>query len=67
MPQRRYVLLTGGPLDAPMMWPAPAGDESVKISDGAGYDHFAFTEEYVEHNGLMVGVYSWRYRTFVAE
>lgn len=67
MASAHYVLLTGGPFNAPRLWPAPVSDERVKVSDGAGYDHFISTKEFAEHGGEFVRVYVWCYRTLVAE
>jgi hypothetical protein len=67
MSQSQLVLLAGGPFEAPRIWRAPAGEERVKVADGAGYDHFVFTQEYAEHDGERIGIFRWCYRTLVAE
>jgi Family of unknown function (DUF5988) len=68
MRQPIIVFLTGGPPEIPRTWAAPDGDEvQVKIPRGNGYEHFAFSGEYVELDGDLIPVYRWCYRTFIAE
>ena len=67
MPQSCRILLAGGPFDTPHVWLLSAGEDHVKLADGAGYDPFTLTEEYLERSGELMRVYRWSYRTFVAE
>lgn len=67
MPLIRRILLAGGPFDIPQVWTLSADEDHVKVADGAGYDHFGLTDEYLERGGERMRVYRWRYRTFVAE
>ncbi|MFI6447991.1 DUF5988 family protein [Kitasatospora sp. NPDC050543] len=69
MPCSILVLLRGCPADIPHVWGSPTGgaEEPVKILHGNGYEHFEFTQEYVDIGLGPMPVYRWSHRTFVAE
>nr|WTA00857.1 DUF5988 family protein [Streptomyces sp. NBC_00857] len=69
MPQPRRVILRGGPDDIPRVWEMEAGhyEAQLKILRGNGYEHFEFAHQYIECEGELRPIYTWRYRTFIAE
>jgi hypothetical protein len=69
MPQEKWAALLDGPSGTPRLWEIPSGDGShrVKVPLGNGYEHFEFSEEYVELTGDLIPVYRWCCRTFIAE
>lgn len=42
-------------------------DDKVKISYGAGYEHFSHTGEFRRQDGETVAVFAWSGRTRIAE
>jgi Family of unknown function (DUF5988) len=63
------VLLRGGPDDLPKVWEVPSGgiEDPVKIPLGNGFEHFDFAREYADFEGRPTPVYTWVYRTAIAE
>ncbi|WP_156178522.1 DUF5988 family protein [Saccharothrix sp. ST-888] len=69
LPHPVLALLKGGPDEIPRvleMSPDWSG-EQVKIPLWSGYEHFEFSQEYVDIGGGLMPVYRWAYRTAIAE
>jgi hypothetical protein len=64
------VLLVGGPLglsDGERIREVDTLFDSVKLSRGNGYEHFAYSGESRDLNGHRMPVFQWCYQTKIAE
>ena len=63
------VILVDCPFRIPRLWPTLRTDyqSKLKILQGNGYEHFEFLGEYIKVSGILIPVYRWRQRTYIAE
>ncbi|MEU8509235.1 DUF5988 family protein [Streptomyces brevispora] len=63
------VMLSGGPDGSPPTWEVESleSETRVRVLRGNGYEHFEFSNNYVECDGELLPVYAWSYRTYIAE
>ncbi|MFD7660613.1 DUF5988 family protein [Actinosynnema sp. NPDC059797] len=62
--------LVGGPTELPeveRVCEVSNLDDKVKISYGAGYEHFSHTGEFRSQGGETLAVFAWSGRTRIAE
>ncbi|WP_157528052.1 DUF5988 family protein [Nocardia sp. NRRL S-836] len=69
MQQSRKVVLTGGPrvLDGEVVELADGLDAKVRVWHGAGHEHFTRSAESRLVEGEHLPVFTWSYRTKIAE
>jgi hypothetical protein len=64
------VLLEGGPTDLPesiRLHEVVSIAESVKVVRGSGYEHFRYSGQSRDVNGIRLPVFQWCDRTRIAE
>ena len=64
------VFLSGGPADISQRLVHLAevnANDDVVVPRGNGYEHFCPTTEFCEIDGSRLAVFSWHYRTKIAE